>query len=99
MKSVMVSKFLRALRDRYHPLWILRRSWIYPWLDRICNFTIFCDLDGVAFPVALRSLRDFSWVVSSETLEPDTRRFLEKLLKQTGVSIFWDIGANIGYFA
>jgi FkbM family methyltransferase len=89
-------EMLRSLRQRYHPLWHLRRSRFYPVLDRIFNFTLYARIDGVSFLVALRFLRDFSWIAGSANLEPATNAFLKRFLAQVPIHHFWDIGANIG---
>lgn len=56
-------------------------------------------IDGLGHPVAVRSLRDMSWWVDGANLEAETRQFLLSLLQSKPVDVFWDVGANIGFYS
>jgi FkbM family methyltransferase len=87
---------LASLRSRFHPLWRIRRT---PWL-----FGIFRRLD---FPVWVRCggmrmrlmwFRDMPWLVDSGPKEPELARVMEQLCEAFQPKVFWDLGANIGWF-
>ena len=94
-----LTRLLQWVRRRYHPLWRLRRSAAYPWIERALNRTMLRRINGIPHPVALQSLRDFSWWVGGATLEPETRLFLQRLLQARQFKVFWDVGANIGFIS
>jgi FkbM family methyltransferase len=96
---VTLEGMLRRLRSNFHPLWRLRRSRCFPWVERIFERTVFRRLDHLPHVVALRRLRDLSWWVGGANLEPDTRHFMSRLLTERSVSVFYDIGANIGFYS
>ena len=47
----------------------------------------------------MRRLRDLSWWVGGANLEPETKVFLKRLLKFKSISVFYDVGANIGFYS
>ena len=99
MIKLLLQKFLLCLRQRFHPLWRLRRSRVYPWFESVFDRTVMRNIDGLGHPVAMRSLRDMSWWAAGANLEIETRRFLLSLLQSRSVNGFWDVGANIGFYS
>ena len=95
----LARKCLLHLRQRFHPLWRLRRSRVYPWFESVFDRTVMRNIDGLGHPVAMRSLRDMSWWAAGANLEIETRRFLLSLLQSRSVNGFWDVGANIGFYS
>lgn len=99
MIKSLVQKSLLFVRQRFHPLWRLRRSRFYPWFESIFDRKVMRHIDGLGHPVAMQSLRDMSWWMAGANLEIETRRFLLSLLKSRPVNVFWDVGANIGFYS
>lgn len=48
--------------------------------------------------MAVKGLRDASWIASPTSLEPEIRLAFELVLDYLRPSVFWDIGANIGFY-
>lgn len=91
--------FLSTIRTRFHPLWKIRRA---PWL-----FAIFHRLD---FPVWVRCrplgmkmrvmwFRDLNWLFDSVPKEPEFNELMERLCETIQPKVFWDVGANLGWFS
>jgi FkbM family methyltransferase len=87
------------LRGKFHPLWRLRRSAVYPWLERAFERTVMKKIDGLPHRVAMLRLRDLSWWVGGANLEPETKSFFQRLLKVRPIAVFYDVGANIGFYS
>jgi len=68
-------------------------------IEGLLEGTVLHRIDGLPHPVALRRLRDLSWWIAESNLEKATRLFLHHLLRVRPVTIFWDVGANIGFYS
>jgi FkbM family methyltransferase len=63
------------------------------------DFTVFYEIPGTNLRVALKFLRDASWIMASASLEPEVRNAFRVILDLFKPTIFWDIGANIGFYS
>lgn len=96
----MSSPLLRWIRETAHPLHVLRRNrflseHVLPGLD----VTLARRLNGVEWPVYLRLVRNFSYVVNSGLVEPGQTALMTTVIKRTSPQVFWDVGANIGFYS
>lgn len=90
-------RVLNYIREHFHPLWRLRRmAWFRNLQSRI-DFPVSRSLGKIK--VSLFWLRDFSTLISDNSLEPRTSRYFEALLAGFQPECFWDIGANIGDYS
>jgi FkbM family methyltransferase len=88
---------LNYIRNRFHPLWRLRKFRGYRELQRIFDFAVPVKIDGFRFWVMF--LRDFAYVAKTDGGEPATHQLFKQLVRKLGVTHVFDIGANVGSFA
>ncbi|MBX9879271.1 MAG: FkbM family methyltransferase [Candidatus Obscuribacterales bacterium] len=72
---------------------------IYDFLLDNCNKQIAWRLPGIPWNVYLLSIRDLSWVLGSGVAEPYTDGLFRAISKRLRPHIFWDVGANLGYYS
>lgn len=95
----MLPRFLSFVRDRWHPLWRLRRSPLYRRFQQRFDWTVDIRLPSTGTRVAVKLLRDTSWVANPAALEPEIRAAFKAVLDEYQPAVFWDIGANIGFYS
>lgn len=89
---------LAKVRGRFHPLWQIRRT---PWLFRIIkrlDFAVWTRSRSLRVPMRVMWFRDMSWLFDSIPKEPELNRLIEHLCETFQPKVFWDVGANIGWF-
>ncbi len=91
--------YLQAIRRNWHPLWTLRKSSVFRFFQDKYDFTTFISAPGIPNKVAIRFLRDLSWIVTPTALEPEIRQAFDLVLTLTKPAVFWDIGANVGIYS
>lgn len=97
--SSIISRFIHYIREKFHPLHRLRRARIYNNLLSVCNRQIPWKFPGIPWKVYLYSLRDLSWIIASDVSEPSIVALFHTISQVTQPKIFWDIGANLGYYS
>lgn len=95
----MLSRLLHLIRQRWHPLWRLRRLPAFRWFQEQFDLTVSTRLPETDLRVAVRLLRDASWIASPRSLEPAIRATLLLVLDAVQPRVFWDVGANIGFYS
>ena len=95
----MSTRLINIIRDRWHPLWRLRQLPAYRWFQRRFDFTVYTHIPETGIRVAVKGLRDASWIASPASLEPEIRSAFALALDLLRPSVFWDIGANIGFYS
>lgn len=95
----MVKRALQYIRKRWHPLWRLRRSPVYRSFQNRFDVVYFTSIKGINTKVAVKFLRDLTWVLDSSILEPEINAAFKLVLDTLKPRVFWDIGANIGYYS
>ena len=93
----MLSKILSFIRDRWHPLRKLRKLAAFRWFQNRFDFTIYRRVPGTRLRVAMKLLRDASWLAIN--LEPRVRAAFDLVLDVTSPKVFWDVGANLGFYS
>lgn len=90
----------RLIREKFHPLYALRRSkffrtLILPMLD----LPVACRLRFVKWKVYVRLVRNLSVIINSSVAEPGTGSLFVSICQLLHPQTFWDVGANIGWYA
>jgi len=94
MKSV-----LKLIREKYHPLWHIRRI---KWLNGLLNKLDFpvCFKDKVTgFKIWIYWYRDMPYLLDTSIMESEVKDAIDLVLETCRVKSFWDVGANIGYYS
>ena len=95
----MFTRLMAFVRNRWHPLWRLRRLPAFRYLQEHCDFTIYSRIPETDLEVALKLMRDASWIAGPANLEPDVRKAFALALDLLKPAVFWDIGSNIGFYS
>ena len=95
----MLSRLLSDLRDRWHPLWRLRQSALFRHFQQRFDFTVDRHIPSTGLKVAVKLMRDASWIVGADALEPEIRSAFTLVIQAFRPKIFWDVGANIGFYS
>jgi len=89
---------LSLIRSRFHPLWHMRRNrWLFKILSTL-DFAVWTKSRLVRFPMRVMWLRDMSWLFDSVPKEPELNRLIVQICEIFQPKVFWDIGANLGWF-
>lgn len=95
----MLRSLLGSIRSRWHPLWRLRQSAVYRKFQENFDFTVYKRIPETNLKVAIRLFRDASWMFVPTVLEPEVRTAFTLVLDLLKPAVFWDIGANIGFYS
>ena len=94
-----MNHWLYRVRDRFHPLNHLRRHALSRAVLRAMDVPIWATLPGIDWRVRVQLVRHLALFALKWGAEPQVIELFRALLAIVGVSTFWDIGANIGYYA
>lgn len=97
--TINLQKQAQFIRNRWHPLWRLRKSRIYRYIQKNIDFIIFINMPKTKDKVAIKFLRDFSWLSNSANNEPEIVSAFKLVLNTMQPKTFWDIGSNIGFYS
>jgi FkbM family methyltransferase len=95
----MFARLATLLRDRWHPLWRLRQISMFRRFQEKFDRTILTKIPPTNLEVAVRLLRDASWIANPSALEPEVRSAVAFVLEALKPKVFWDVGANIGFYS
>ncbi|MEY2479428.1 MAG: hypothetical protein QOI04_355 [Verrucomicrobiota bacterium] len=95
----MLRRLMPLIRRRWHPLWRLRRLSAFRSFQNRFDWTVYTRIPETDLRVAVRLLRDASWIANPDALEPEIRRAFALVLDLLKPAIFWDVGANIGFYS
>jgi FkbM family methyltransferase len=90
--------WIESIRTRFHPLWRIRRT---PWLHAIVtrfDFPVWIDVPAIAMKIRVYWFRDLIWLFGSLPKEPAMLDVVEKLCRKFQPRVFWDVGANLGWY-
>src|SRR5579862_1105320 len=90
---------LSFIRNRWHPLWRLRQIPAYRRLQNAVDVTVYRKLPHTGVRVAVKLLRDASLFLDSEGVEPEIRAAFTLVIELLNPAVFWDVGANIGFYS
>ncbi len=89
----------KLIRERFHPLQQLRKSKFFvSSVMPIIDVPIWCNLHLVDWKVRVRFATHLSWVLNDKIIEPGIGSLFVAIYKTIHPTIFWDVGANIGFY-
>lgn len=89
---------LNLIRTRFHPLWRLRKHPAFRQFQDQHDITVYTRLPDTRVKVAIKLLRDASWLMNSRHLEPEVKEAFLTVFKNMQPKVFWDVGGNIGFY-
>ena len=94
-----MKNLLKFIREKYHPLWHIRRiRWLNSLFQKL-DFPV-CFKDKVTgFKIWVYWYRDMPYLLDTSIMEAEVKDAFDLVLETCRVDSFWDIGANIGYFS
>jgi len=96
----MLTKLALEIRERYHPLFHLRKLALFRWAIGRLHFPIAIRIDGISHPVCVDFARNLSWVLSNgQVPESQERANFLRLTELAGSKSMYDVGANVGLYA
>jgi len=95
----MLAPLLSFIRDRWHPLWRLRRFRLFREFQKLCDFTVYTRIPHTDLDVAIKFVRDANWIATPAAVEGQIQRAFTLVLDLLRPAVFWDIGANIGFYS
>jgi len=95
----MLTDVILTIRERYHPLYHLRKLSVFRAVSRLLDFPVAIRVDKISHPICLSSSRNLSWILSQgRIVEADERENFLKLTAMAGCKRLYDIGANVGSY-
>ncbi len=85
------------IRERFHPLWRLRKQAWYRALQRRVDFPVQARRGRIRYYVM--ALRDFSLLAPHRAAEAVAQRVFAEMARKLPVTHFFDVGANVGTYA
>jgi FkbM family methyltransferase len=90
---------LLSIRERYHPLFHLRRFRAFQRLTRVLDVPVKIRFPSVSHGVYVSLSKNLSWVISGgETAEEREREHFVALVQRCKFQNFLDVGANVGLY-
>jgi FkbM family methyltransferase len=90
---------LLYIRDRYHPLFHLRKWSAFRWTSKALDVPVSIKFHSIAHPVSVSLTRNLSFVLSGgKAGEESERENFLRLIRLGEFSTFYDVGANIGLY-
>lgn len=95
--------FIQSLA-KFRPIWRLRKSSWYRSLQSKLDATIYVSFPDTKYKVAIKLLRDVSWLLRSMGLKTNIESYFVKdtllnIFNKLQPDVFWDIGSNIGFYS
>ena len=90
---------INLIRKKFHPLWRLRKNSAFRKFQERYDRTVYTRLPETNLRVAIKLLRDASWLTNSQNLEPEIKQIFLAIYKAIHPQVFWDIGGNIGFYS
>ncbi len=91
--------YLHSVRDRFHPVHHLRRFAPSRAILKVIDVPVWTKLPGVNWKVRARLVRHASTIILPGGAEPGISALFFALNRRLGISAFWDVGSNVGYYA
>ena len=94
-----MSHYLYSVRDRFHPVHHLRRFAPSRAILKLIDVPVWTKMPGVNWKVRAQLVRHASAVILPGGAEPSISALFSALNREFGISTFWDVGSNVGYYA
>jgi FkbM family methyltransferase len=89
---------LRQLRERFHPLFYMRKSTVGRSMIRLVDMPVWLSVPGVSFKVRGRLVTHGLAFSTIGSQEPGSEALALTCVDRLKIESFWDVGANIGYY-
>jgi FkbM family methyltransferase len=90
--------FFESIRNRFHPLWRIRRiRWLHAILTRL-DFPVWARIPAIGLNMRIYWFRDLPWLFDSVPKEPEMLEVVEQVCRTFQPRVFWDVGANLGWY-
>ncbi len=90
---------LRFIRDKFHPLFYLRRFWLFQQLTRLLDLPIAIRFPVIRHPVYVSLSKNLAYVLTrGRAVEEDERRNFINIVQSKQFRRFFDIGSNFGLY-
>jgi len=93
-----VNLALRYVRERFHPLYYLRKLSIGRRAVAVIDNPVWLTIPGVRFQVRGRRVTHGISYASDGAQESTATAFVLACVEQLTICCFWDVGANFGYY-
>lgn len=94
-----MNKLIQAIRVQYHPLHRIRSSAIGRFILGKFDFHVWLRLEPIDHSFRINAFRNASYIGGSATIEPEVRICFDLLAALYPLKVFWDIGANVGFYS
>ena len=94
----MVS-LVKEIRDRWHPLFHLRRLRAFQYFLEHIDAPIWVKLYRIPHPVCIYPVRHATLLFNPRTIEPEIVALFSAIQKAYTPRVFWDVGAHVGYYS
>ena len=95
----MIKHLMLSLRNRFHPLFYLRKFTIFQRATRLLDVPIAIRFGDIAHPVYVSFSKNLGWVLSGGASgEEEERKNFIWLVNECGFRHFVDVGANVGLY-
>ncbi|MGL5080760.1 MAG: FkbM family methyltransferase [Microcoleaceae cyanobacterium] len=95
-----ISTLLRERYRQFNPLYKLRKSHLFvTFIIPRLNFSIPASIYQIKWKVWVHLIRDISWILNSRVHNPELASLFLAIGKVIQPRVFWDVGANIGFFS
>lgn len=90
---------LQLIREKYHPLHRLRSSPLARLLLRAFDLPVWVKIDCLPYPIRINVFRNAAYIGNTDVIEPEIRTCFDCLADIYPLRLFWDIGANVGFYS
>lgn len=94
-----MKSLLQSIRAKYHPLHRLRSSPLGRALLRAFDLPVWVKIDCLPHSVRINMFRNAAYIGNTDAMEPEIRTCFDLLAETYPLSVFWDIGANVGFYS
>jgi len=94
-----MKSLLQSIRENYHPLHRLRSSPLGRALLRAFDLPVWVKIDCLPYPIRINIFRNAAYIGNTDAIEPEIRTCFDFLAEIYPISLFWDIGANVGFYS
>jgi FkbM family methyltransferase len=92
------------IQSKVRPLHHLKKSRAYRKIQTAFDFTVYIPMRLTRTSVAVKFFRDMTWLVDAVGFQtnveaPEAKTAFLKVLEDFEIRVFWDIGANVGFYS
>lgn len=95
----MLQTAIDMLRDRFHPLFYLRKYSLYHRLTQNLRIPVTTRIDKIKYRIHVDLIRNMAFVLSRHSGEDIEMKNFATIVRPLNVTQFWDVGANVGLYS